>query len=199
METTLKNTSLGLFLLISVILSGQPSSSIRIDFKLLWEGAPVGYEEFCAEYRVQYVGYPYDLSPCNPEHGYHPRFSKGDSGDYSVFGTVVYNDLFIEIIRGNDSMKIMVPTYSGTRGEVNLGVLNFQAGYYQVYANLVDTFDLALGRAEAYNQLAAQFRHDRDEGINFYERYYYNRLLRLHRLYGFPGTEFLERPREDFE
>ncbi|QNR24307.1 hypothetical protein [Croceimicrobium hydrocarbonivorans] len=103
-----------------------------------------------------------------------------------IAATIVYNDVNFDIIRDRDTMHICCPTWVATQRNFYLGIVPFEAGYYQVYENEIDSFNLAKGRWDYYDQLVSQVKADQENYSSYQSRFPYRQLIKLQALYGFP-------------
>lgn len=180
-------TFLTFILLSTSLLSwSQPSFTVSIQFQLKDEQGILNLERLCSEYQIRESSRATDLGPCDLSKKYRSGYYIDSIQSIRIAATIVYNDVNFDIIRDSDTMHICCPTWVATQRNFHLGIVPFEAGHYQVYENQIDTFNLAKGRWDYYNQLVAQVKADQEYYSSYQNRFSYRQLIKLQDLYGFP-------------
>ncbi|WP_421753769.1 hypothetical protein [Croceimicrobium sp.] len=193
-------TFLTFILLSTSFLSwSQPSFSVSIQFQLKDEQGILNFQRLCSEYQIRESSRATDLRPCDLTKKYRSGYYIDSIQSIRISATIVYNDVNFDIIRDSDTMHICCPTWVATQRNFHLGIVPFEAGYYQVYQNEIDTFNLARGRYDYYNQLVAQVKADQEYYSSYQSQFTYRQLMKLQALYGFPIGSLEEKEVVEFK
>lgn len=187
--TLLKKSLIATLLTLATALQAQPSFGIEVELQLYDEHGLVDYGRFCTEYELYSKGSPYSISPCDNKNIYRPYFYVDSQKLYHFKGTVVYNDFVFQLVRGLDTMEVLVPTLAGQKGKHKIGKLQFAKGWYRLYDSNLDSLDFAKSRSDYFHQFLAQVNFDKSQLSDWQESYYYRQLMRLKEYYGIKESD----------
>ncbi|MCB0442491.1 MAG: hypothetical protein KDC50_00370, partial [Flavobacterium sp.] len=141
--------SLHFFFLLLVVVQysafAQPSFFISVDFKFFENDKPLTPKEFDKKYII--------INPSmhkNKQPNYH--FNPTNK-TFSVGGSVVYNDLVIDIVQQKDTMQLVFKTKSGTRIQFAIEHLSFKEGTFFIEEEKLSRLDIQNSKSNYYNAL----------------------------------------------
>lgn len=138
---------MGFYLLSTSYLYAQPSFGITVTFSLYVNKTAVTKSQFdkkyqvfeCTKKNVRPIAYNYNE----------------ESKIVTVTGSVVYNDLKINLVRGKDSMLLVFKTRGGKKRQFNIQKLQFKEGAFIISNPNTLALDLKNSRSNYYNALLA--------------------------------------------
>ncbi len=136
---------LGLYLLSTYHLHAQPSFGVTITFSLYESKNAVTKSQFDTKYQV-FECTKKNVRPI-------PYKYNEESKILTLQGTIVYNDLKINLVKGKDSMMLVFKTQGGRKRKFNIEKLRFKEGTFIISNPNTPALDLKNSHSNYYNAL----------------------------------------------